>query len=58
MIVGNLSPAEDEVAKGYLPYAVQDEYTKVYKIPEDTPKPYKGNFGCNSEVSLISSIIS
>ncbi len=29
--------------KGYLPHATQDENTKIYSIPDDTPRPYKGN---------------
>lgn len=45
------------IAKGYLPYAVQDECTKVYKIPEDTPKPYKGNARVTRIDDLIQEIL-
>ncbi len=39
--------------KGYLPHATQDATTKGYSIPEDTPRPYKGDGNVKKITSLI-----
>lgn len=44
-------------AKGYLPGATQDETTKAYSIPNDTPRPYKGNASVNRITSLIPKLL-
>ncbi len=44
-------------AKGYLPHATQDETTKAYSIPDDTPRPYKGNASVNRITSLIPKLL-
>ena len=43
----------DWFSKGYLPHATQDETTKIYSIPDDTPRPYKGSASVKKITSLI-----